>query len=190
MVVSRATRGFVRVAAWAQAVFRRAGDEAAPRRSGTSWPSGATGSACNGPPYRPGSPTACTPPAIASPRNTTWTSRPRGRGCGWSWTTPHATPCAPYAMASNSASVLTAWSLLYAALGFAWLPAVVLGVAIVLGGVYNGRRAAAALADVVESVVDLRHADLDLDLARALGADAEYSSQTGRQVTERLRKGT
>lgn len=93
-------------------------------------------------------------------------------------------------MASNSASVLTAWSLLYAALGFAWLPAVVLGVAIVLGGVYNGRRAAAALADVVESVVDLRHADLDLDLARALGADAEYSSQTGRQVTERLRKGT
>ncbi|MFF7769104.1 hypothetical protein ACFZC7_21665 [Streptomyces massasporeus] len=89
----------------------------------------------------------------------------------------------------DTATTLTAWGALYAALASLCWPAAGIGTVIAVMGVRRGRRAAAVLADTVEAVVDLHH----LDLARAVGLladDEPYTSMVGRRITEQLRKGT
>lgn len=87
----------------------------------------------------------------------------------------------------DSSAVLAGWGVLYLALGARWWPAAVAGAAVLVVAWVGARRAAAHLAELVESTVDL-HAG---DLATALGESAEraVTPQVGRRITERLRKG-
>jgi hypothetical protein len=86
--------------------------------------------------------------------------------------------------AFTAAARLTAWSALYLVLGCWWWPAVPVAVVVGLAGVSQGRRAAANLADFIESVVDL-HVH---DLAARLGDNQPVTPSTGSALSSRMRK--
>jgi hypothetical protein len=86
--------------------------------------------------------------------------------------------------AYSATARLTAWSLLYTALAFAWWPAALLGPAIAVTAVSRARTASAELADLIETAADLHLADL----ATGLGVSVlSTPAQTGRAITTRLR---
>ncbi|GFH38496.1 MULTISPECIES: hypothetical protein [Streptomyces] len=91
--------------------------------------------------------------------------------------------------ALTGASIQGGWGLLYLCLGTQWWPAALVGAVLLLIGWRRGREAATNLADLTESAVDLYAADLAL----SLGVDLPSGYLTpalGRQISERLRKGT
>lgn len=87
----------------------------------------------------------------------------------------------------DSSAVLAGWGLLYLALGIRWWPAALAGAVALLVAWVGARRAAARLAELIESTVDLHVGDL----ATALGesTDRAVTPHTGRRITDRLRKG-
>jgi hypothetical protein len=90
--------------------------------------------------------------------------------------------------ALTGSSTQSGWGLLYLCLGTQWWPAALAGAVLLLMGRRRGREAAANLADLTESAVDLYAADLAL----SLGVDLPSGYVTpalGRQISERLRKG-
>ncbi len=87
----------------------------------------------------------------------------------------------------DSSAVLAGWGLLYLALGVRWWPAALAGAAALLVAWVGARRAAARLAELIESTVDLHAGDLAAALGE--GADRAVTPQTGRRITDRLRKG-
>ncbi|GGX16909.1 hypothetical protein [Streptomyces lomondensis] len=83
---------------------------------------------------------------------------------------------------------LQAWGVLYGVLAVVWWPAVVLGAGAVVVGVRRARVAAAVLAELVESAVDLRIRTLAADLG--LDCPGPVDQATGEALTRALRKGT
>ncbi|MEV5320222.1 hypothetical protein AB0K92_21645 [Streptomyces sp. NPDC052687] len=90
--------------------------------------------------------------------------------------------------ALTGASTQSGWGLLYLSLGTQWWPAALAGAALILVGRRRGREAAANLADLTESAVDLYAADLALSLGVELPS-GHVTPALGRQISERLRKG-
>ncbi|MFF8288734.1 hypothetical protein ACF068_05800 [Streptomyces sp. NPDC016309] len=90
--------------------------------------------------------------------------------------------------AMAEAATLGGWGLLYLCLAVQWWPAALAGTALVLAGWRRGREAAAGLADLTESAVDLYAADLALRLGVDLPA-GRVTPAVGRQLSERFRKG-
>ena len=87
-----------------------------------------------------------------------------------------------------SASRTIGWGILYSLIALAWWPAAPLGIAIVLHGVPRARAAASALADLIETSVELHLSTL----ARQLGLDVQPAvrpESTGRAITNRLAEG-
>ena len=90
--------------------------------------------------------------------------------------------------ALSRAATLTAWGLLYVAVGAWWWPAALGGTAAAVTGAVQARAAAATLADLLESAFDLHAAEL----ATAVGVpvtDGTVTPAHGRLVSERFRKG-
>lgn len=83
---------------------------------------------------------------------------------------------------------LQAWGVLYAVLAVIWWPGAVLGAGAFLVGVRRARAAAAVLAELVESAVDLRIRTLAGDLGFECPGPAEHA--TGENLTRAMRKGT
>jgi hypothetical protein len=89
----------------------------------------------------------------------------------------------------NRAGIVAGWGLLYLPVTVVWWPAAPIGLAVLLVGRRRGRAAAAALADLAESAVDLYAPTL----AEQLGVTAPVGAVNpalGRRITEQLRKGT
>lgn len=87
----------------------------------------------------------------------------------------------------DSSAVLAGWGVLYLALGVRWWPAALAGAIALLVAWVGARRAAARLAELIESTVDLHIGDLAAALGE--GTDHAVTPQTGRRITDRLRKG-
>ncbi len=87
----------------------------------------------------------------------------------------------------DEASVLSAWGVMYLALGFVWWPALVAGAVVWTVGWLTARPAVDAYADLVESAVDLH----GVSLAQAFGLEVAgtLTPEAGRAVTRRVRKG-
>ncbi|HZD15813.1 MAG TPA: hypothetical protein VE196_11960 [Pseudonocardiaceae bacterium] len=89
----------------------------------------------------------------------------------------------------ESASVLAGWGLLYLVLGTIWYPAALVGLVLVLAGWRQGRARSDALAELIESTVDV-HLSL---LLKAFGIDGppdHVTSEIAARVNDRARKGT
>lgn len=86
--------------------------------------------------------------------------------------------------AYTSAARLAAWALMYAALAVMWWPAVLLGVLVGGTAVVRSHAAAAVLADLIDTAVDLHV----VDLAEKLHLDAAGppSPETGPAIARRL----
>ncbi|GHF43956.1 hypothetical protein [Streptomyces griseosporeus] len=89
----------------------------------------------------------------------------------------------------DAATRLTAWAVPYAVLATRWWPAAVIALAAVVAGRQRGRSAAAGLADLAESVVDLHGHDLAAALRIEAPAGHPLSHAVGLRITEQLRKG-
>ena len=88
--------------------------------------------------------------------------------------------------AYTASARLTAWGLLYALLGVAWWPAIVLGATVVAAGWRQARAAAPVLTDLIETATDL----FTVDLAAKLGipATTPLTPMTGQAITGVLSK--
>ncbi|MQY10235.1 hypothetical protein SRB5_03420 [Streptomyces sp. RB5] len=78
------------------------------------------------------------------------------------------------------------WGVLYLAVGVVWWPAVVVGIVLGVEGWWQGRGAVAALADLVESVVDLNVGALGAALGHV--TEGAFSREDGDAVSRLLRK--
>jgi hypothetical protein len=91
--------------------------------------------------------------------------------------------------ALTQAASQTGWGALYVGLGARWWPAALAGLATAAVGWRRGRVAAATLADLTESAVDLHVRDLAQALGVGLPAD-RVTPAIGRRLSEEFRKGT
>jgi hypothetical protein len=88
--------------------------------------------------------------------------------------------------AYTAAARLVGWALLYSVIGAWWWPAAVIAVVAVAAGWRQGRAGAAALADLIETAVDLQGRTLATGLG--LRCEGPFDKDTGYQVTRLLRK--
>jgi hypothetical protein len=89
--------------------------------------------------------------------------------------------------ALDDASVLAGWAILYALAALLWWPSLAIAVIVLLTAWVRARRAAAVLADLIESAVDLNGATLATALG--LGPITVLTPELGAAVTARCRKG-
>jgi hypothetical protein len=88
--------------------------------------------------------------------------------------------------AYTAASRLIGWALLYAALGAWWWPSLVIAAVTGLTGWTHGRTAAAVLADLIETTVDLHGRTLASQLG--LACHGPLTADGGYEITAHLRK--
>ncbi len=88
--------------------------------------------------------------------------------------------------AFSSAARLTAWAVLYLILAIWWWPALPVAAVTGVAAVGKGRIAAANLADLIESAMDLYSGDLAAQLGEQ--ASGPVSPATGGRLTTRMRK--
>ncbi|WP_194927229.1 hypothetical protein [Catenulispora pinisilvae] len=85
--------------------------------------------------------------------------------------------------AYDASARLTAWGLLYALIGLVWWPAILISTAVLVTAGSRARDAASALADLIESAVDLRIKDLAEQLGTPVSGDPV---EIGRALSARL----
>jgi hypothetical protein len=88
--------------------------------------------------------------------------------------------------AFSAAARLAAWAVLYLVLVIWWWPAAAIAVIAGIAGVIKGRQAAANLADLIESAVDLHSAELAAQLGEQ--ANGPVTPIVGKRLTTRMRK--
>ncbi|WP_433435109.1 hypothetical protein [Nonomuraea sp. CA-141351] len=89
----------------------------------------------------------------------------------------------------DNAAITVSWGLLYALLGCAWWPGLLVGVGLAFGGWRLARRYAHAYATLVESLVDVHQGEL----AKALGVELRHgviTADEAGQINARLSKGS
>lgn len=90
--------------------------------------------------------------------------------------------------AYDRAAVLCAWGVLYLIIAIWWWPALVITVVVTIAGWLRGRAAIEHLTELAEASVDVYLIDLATAL-RLAPASGELPKPTGRDLTERFRKG-